>query len=210
MAKQILRFADGCRLSLNFLSIMPASLEGHRLKRQRRLWAGAIALTALCAQYTTFLMAQPSKADKAQWNENEVTALVDYLFLHKSEAGEGGSFKMATFNAAAASIVSHHTHGPAKTGLMCKTKWTSVSNRESSLYPTQVSLQLKATKAAIEKYRNQSGVHWDNHGGAGIDGAAAENVWATYLKVRHLMRPTRPNDKPRLSTEGQRYYAAVP
>ena len=40
---------------------------------------------------------------------------------------------------------------------------------------------------AIDKYRNQSGFHWDNSRGANIVGTDAKSVWASYLqpKVRH-------------------------
>ena len=64
--------------------------------------------------------------EKAVWNEKEVDSLIDYLFEHRSEVGDTGGFKGATFNAAAAHIAPHLTHGPAKTGKMCKTKWGSV------------------------------------------------------------------------------------
>lgn len=95
---------------------------------QRRLWAGAAAITTLCAHYTTVLMATSSsgKLPKAQWNDAEVDALVDYLHDHKAEAGDGGNFKASTFNAAAAHIKPYLLHGPMKTGKMCRGKWTTV------------------------------------------------------------------------------------
>jgi hypothetical protein len=46
-----------------------------------------------------------------------------YLLEHKSEMGDGGSYKMGTFNAAANRIARHHTLGPVKTGKMCEGKW---------------------------------------------------------------------------------------
>ena len=64
-----------------------------------------------------------SRGPSAQWNEVETAALLDYLVEHKSEIGDGGMFKMGTFNAAANAITEHHTLGPVKTGNMCKTKW---------------------------------------------------------------------------------------
>lgn len=56
----------------------------------------------------------------------ETDALVDYLYEHKSEAGDGGSFKTTTFTGAATSIAHLLTQGPAKTAAMCKNKYDSV------------------------------------------------------------------------------------
>jgi hypothetical protein len=103
----------------------PSSLA--QLARKRRVWATSLTLTTLCAQVATALMATtPLASDKAQWNEGETTALVDFLLEHKSEMGEAGMYKMGTFNAAASHIAVHHTSGPIKTGKMCKTKWRAV------------------------------------------------------------------------------------
>ena len=67
-----------------------------------------------------------SRGPSVQWNEAENAALLDYLVEHKSEIGDGGMFKMGTFNAAAHVIAGHHTLSPVKTGSMCKTKWRTV------------------------------------------------------------------------------------
>ena len=69
-----------------------------------------------------------TRAEKAVWNETETSALIDYLVQHKAEAGDGGNFKDATYNAAAEHITSLKTTGPAKSGKMCKTKWAAVSD----------------------------------------------------------------------------------
>jgi hypothetical protein len=95
------------------------------LARKRRIWAAALTITTLCAQVATAIMAT-APSDKAQWNEVETTALVDFLLEHKSEIGDAGMYKMTTFNAAAVRIAPHHTSGPMKTGKMCKTKWRAV------------------------------------------------------------------------------------
>ena len=119
-------------LSLKFGYFEPLSMDDARLNwNRRRLLAGTVAITVLCAQYTNVLMASTqattSSAERAQWNDQEVTALVDYLHEHRAEAGDGGSFKGSTFNAAATQLVPFLTSGPKKTGTMCKTKWLSVS-----------------------------------------------------------------------------------
>ncbi|KIM91721.1 hypothetical protein PILCRDRAFT_52541, partial [Piloderma croceum F 1598] len=91
-------------------------------------------------------------ADKAQWDEEEIVALLDYLLDHKSAIGEAGSFKMPTFKAAADSISGLLVNGPIKMGKMCKTKWRT----------------LKSTYSAIQKYQESSGMHWDYTTGASI------------------------------------------
>jgi len=72
-------------------------------------------------------MASSTDNSKAQWDEEEIVALLDYLLDHKSAIGEAGSFKMPTFKAAADSISGLLVNGPPKTGKMCKTKWRTVS-----------------------------------------------------------------------------------
>ncbi|KAF8803320.1 hypothetical protein BYT27DRAFT_7110277, partial [Phlegmacium glaucopus] len=107
-------------------------------------------------------------SDKAQWNDQEVSALLDFLLEKKSEIGDAGMFKMGTFNAAAAHITGYCTSGPAKTGKMCKTKWRA----------------LKTTYSSIQKYQETSGTHWDNKTGATISTPAEENVWNDYIKIK--------------------------
>lgn len=100
-----------------------------RLKR-RRLQTGAVAIIALCAQYTTLLMATTPTATssaKAYWNDKEIAAFIDYLHDHKAEAGDGGNFKISTFNRAAEHLAPLLTQGGKKTSAMCKTKWASAS-----------------------------------------------------------------------------------
>jgi hypothetical protein len=155
-----------------------------QLKRRRTLWAGALAITTLAAQYSTVIMAQHIKS-VAYWNDQEVTALVDYLVEYRAEAGDGGNFKSATFNAAANHIAHLLSQGPVKTGKMCKTKWNSVCIFQSifALSFTKA-IQLRQTYTAIETYRNQSGFHWDDDKGASIAGDAAADVWNTYIQQK--------------------------
>ncbi|KAG2342483.1 hypothetical protein BDR05DRAFT_1025897 [Suillus weaverae] len=154
--------------------------------RQQRLCTSVIALTTLCASFTTVLMAQPevtSQTDntaKAHWQDTEVDILLRHLFQNWAAGGDGGSFTMPTFNSAATSInaeASIQTIGPPKTGKMVKTKWTL----------------LKKIYNQIEIYCNVSGFHWDNVRGAGIKGTAAASVWDTYIdpKSRAAMHPFR-------------------
>ncbi|KAG2340585.1 hypothetical protein BDR05DRAFT_950309 [Suillus weaverae] len=116
------------------------------LEHCKRLFAGAVIITAICAQYTTLLMAQP------EWNDGETAALVDYLDDHHSEAEEAGNFKQQVLTSAAEHINNNET------------------------------LQSTSQIHVIEKYHNQTGVHWDNETGTGIEGPAAAAVWTLYIK----------------------------
>ena len=71
--------------------------------RKRQLWASALTLTSLCVQIATVAMATTptTRGPTAQWNDKETKALLAYLLEHKSEIGDGGMYKMGTFNAAA-------------------------------------------------------------------------------------------------------------
>jgi hypothetical protein len=107
------------------------------LEQQGKLFAGAVFITAICAQYTTLLMAQPEvhsnqgKVPHAQWSDNEITALVDYLYEHRSNAEGGGSFKTKVL-ADAADYINNNEDlattrmGPPKTAKSVRNKWTSV------------------------------------------------------------------------------------
>ncbi|KAF8809176.1 hypothetical protein BYT27DRAFT_7095205, partial [Phlegmacium glaucopus] len=54
-------------------------------------WAGALTITTLCAQYSAVLMTSNSNS-KAQWNEEETTALLLYLDGRKYETEGIGNF----------------------------------------------------------------------------------------------------------------------
>lgn len=94
--------------------------------QQRQLLVSALAFTSLGAELTT-IMALASNSLKASWNDEETSGLVDFLWEHKAEAGEGGNFKDATFNTAAQHIAPFWRSGSVKTAKHCKTKWQSVS-----------------------------------------------------------------------------------
>ena len=86
-----------------------------------------LALTSVCAQYTTLLIAHtdPKPSKQAQWDEGEIEALVEYLYTYHSEAGDSG-FKSSTFNNAAAHIAPLLVSGQVKEGKHCHTKWVAV------------------------------------------------------------------------------------
>ena len=92
-----------------------------------RVWGGAIPIITLCAQYSTLLMATGSTSgSKAQWNDNEITALLQYLESQKSMTEGVGSFKEVVWNNAPEAIKDQHTRGPVKIAKMCRNKWLVV------------------------------------------------------------------------------------
>lgn len=98
------------------------------LLERRRFLNSAVSLTTLGSHFLSLLIAAMSQEDgKASWNDAEILSLVDFLWEHRAEAGDGGSFKDAAFNAAADYISKHWTAGPSKTAKHCKTKWAGVS-----------------------------------------------------------------------------------
>ncbi|KAG6372386.1 hypothetical protein JVT61DRAFT_7849 [Boletus reticuloceps] len=116
-------------------------------------------------------------SDKAKWTPIKVTHFVSYLHEHRDECGDNGSFKEATYNAAAAHIGPYFNGiGCVKTGKMVASKWSS----------------LKTIYNAIKSYRiHRSGLGWDNENSAGIQGVDAANVWDTYIerKTNAAMEP---------------------
>ena len=109
----------------------------------------------------------------------EMTQLIQYLHEHRSEGGDGGSFKSPTLNAVAWHLTALHTldaSGDTKTAKQVKNKWDSVSTpNNSNLLLLILVFQLKAVFLAIITYRDTtSGTHWDNTVGENIDGPVAE------------------------------------
>jgi hypothetical protein len=110
---------------------MVDDMEGYRsLFERRKLINSAVCLAALGAQFvTSLLMANTSltlPVEKASWNDEETQALVDYLWEHRAESGDGGTFKDAVFNAIPGNIAHLLTSGPVKTAKQCKTKYNGV------------------------------------------------------------------------------------
>lgn len=106
-------------------------MEGYRsLFKRRQLLNSAVSLTAVGAQFVTSLLMATSTSlhqEKASWNDEETQALMDYLWEHRAESGDGGTFKDTVFNAIPSHIAHLLTSGPVKTAKQCKTKYNGVS-----------------------------------------------------------------------------------
>jgi hypothetical protein len=62
----------------------------------------------------------------AQWTAEDEVILIDFLLLHAAAAGDGGNFKMVTFNGAAPVVDAKRAKGGPKTGKACQNKYNSV------------------------------------------------------------------------------------
>ena len=65
-----------------------------------------------------------------KWGEEETTQLVEYLWEHQSEGGDGGTFKNPTINAAVQHLISLRLPGALgspRNVKQVKTKWQGVS-----------------------------------------------------------------------------------
>jgi hypothetical protein len=101
----------------------------HSLFEQRRRIVSAVALTALGAQFViSLLMATTTSLhqEKASWNDAETQALVNYLWEHRAECGDGGSFKDTVYTPIPEQIAHLRSSGPAKNARQCKTKYNGV------------------------------------------------------------------------------------
>jgi hypothetical protein len=121
-------------------------------------WAAAVTISALSAHYATVLMALPEgPAAKAVWNDIKSQELLNFLHEKRSES-EAGNFKITTYNAVAEHIMKHLTHGPVKTGTMCKTKWNGVRN--TTFIIIIIIYEYSIDEATLYCYRNLSKPVW--------------------------------------------------
>lgn len=81
------------------------------------------------------------RKERVHWTEDEITALVDYLHEHRSEA-EGGSFKKQTYQGAVSLLQSLHTQGGPKDANSVKEKFTKVSDEIKFSFDTVLILIL--------------------------------------------------------------------
>jgi len=100
------------------------AIETIAITRTRRIRSIVHAVVKIFTVFALSLMTTEAGA-RANWKDQEVSALVDYLLEHKAEAGDGGNFKESTFTRAAAHINDLQL-GVAKTTKQCHSKWSWV------------------------------------------------------------------------------------
>ncbi|KAG6819327.1 hypothetical protein H0H93_012870 [Arthromyces matolae] len=88
----------------------------------------------------------------ASWSPDDEKLLLQYLIEHKSEAGDGMSFKKPTFTGAAEKVNEIITKGGRKTPDSCKNKYRS----------------LKMTYELVSAIRGNSGWSWDDEKGVEV------------------------------------------
>ncbi|KAI1788695.1 hypothetical protein LXA43DRAFT_869862, partial [Ganoderma leucocontextum] len=98
------------------------------------------------------------------WSEWNVKDLVGFLVERKAKAGDGASFKKATFKEAAADLARRKYKGPEKKWETCKNKWSRVHFR------------------AVQELKKASGFSYSDKEGAEIT-AEMEQVWEAFVKV---------------------------
>ena len=64
--------------------------------------------------------------DWARWTTAEVDAMLDYLYEHRSEMADGGTFKDSTWSGVTQHIADLLVSGSVKTGDRCKSKYAAV------------------------------------------------------------------------------------
>ena len=62
----------------------------------------------------------PINLTAAQWVVTDEVLLVTFLQEHRAASGDGGNFKMATFQAAVTILKARHTTGGLKTAKTCQ------------------------------------------------------------------------------------------
>jgi len=115
-----------------------------------------------------------SAPSSASWTDDDITALVDYLYRSRAAIEE---FKPKLFRKAAIHLEAMRTEGGAKDATNTRNKWNNI----------------KAQWAAVNRFRKSSGVGWDaTKGGAFLSTPAEFAVFEQYMTAH-------PKDKPHLS-----------
>ena len=97
---------------------IPCTTTYRLTPQQRKRIFATVTVLLVCAQFQLINMARKdeNKQPKAQWNEAEVDALLDYLITQKSKIA-GTTFKDEVFNEALNIIAGMGTYGSSKTGV---------------------------------------------------------------------------------------------
>jgi len=131
------------------------------------------------------VMAQETQSTqpRVKWETIEVDQLVDFLYDHRSEGGDGGNFKEATLSAAVVHLRPYYVSGRAKDLKSVRNRWSLVSAHSTAKFSIILigDRQLKQKYSAICVWRRKSGVHWDNIRGADIHGDASTAVFDAHV-----------------------------
>ncbi|KAF8988057.1 hypothetical protein BDQ17DRAFT_1257991 [Cyathus striatus] len=106
------------------------------------------------------------------WVSSEESAFIQYLLDHIAEAGDNGSFKKQTFEAAATHIAQFHQCDAVKTAKMCQNKYGTMHK----LY------------RVVSAIREVSGWTWSDNTGASITEETA-STWDDYVAHHPEAKP---------------------
>ena len=78
-------------MSINVMDQLESEPDPNSFYHRRKILTSALALTALCAQLTTLMAAssQEAKKENVSWNEWETRELVQFLWEHRAQSGDG-------------------------------------------------------------------------------------------------------------------------
>jgi len=137
---------------------------------------------------------------RAYWTIADEENLLDFLIEKRSEGGEG-SFKPATWIAAAAKVNETKTRGGNKSKDSCRSKYQSVGGQLLLCFLFLNPPQLKATYEVVRAVRSNSGWSWNDEHGANIDSdlEANEGKWDDYIAKHPAAIPFRNKGWPLLA-----------
>ncbi|KAH9172560.1 hypothetical protein EDB89DRAFT_1964914, partial [Lactarius sanguifluus] len=116
----------------------------------------------------------PATPTTTQWTLSDEKLLVGFLHEHRAASGDGGNFKMATFQAAAAIVEAKRTIGGPKTMKACQNKWAA----------------LRRMFRAVQAIINHTGWNWCDEKGANIQPDQA-GAWSSFCNTHKAAKPFR-------------------
>lgn len=96
---------------------------------------------------------------EASWTEQDISRFIMFLIEHKSEAGDGGHYKMKTFKPASVILEKYRTQGGPKTPSSCKNKLVAVCISDSLILTSQC-INPKSASEDLGRYRGNSQSVW--------------------------------------------------
>ncbi|KAN0141121.1 hypothetical protein V8E53_000877 [Lactarius tabidus] len=116
----------------------------------------------------------PANPTATQWTLSDEKLLVSFLHEHRAASGDGGNFKMTTFQSAAAVLEAERTTGGLKTAKACQNKWASQ----------------RRVFRAIQAIISHTGWNWCNENSANIQLDQA-SAWSLFCGIHKEAKPFR-------------------
>ena len=115
------------------------------------MFVGCGKSMTLCLPLQSNVIEAPANAS---WTLDDESTFIAYLLEHKVEGGDGGNFKIATWNAAVKKLNENVYKGGRKTGLGCKGKWAALSDGQVWFSPVlpEFSQTLNQTLGSVQHF----------------------------------------------------------